>query len=119
MRQAGLLLALLALVLKASAAPGYMLDGASGRLVVTLCSGASAGITLDLGGDGSDKHNGAAQDGACPFAVAAHVAAPPPAIALAPRLDAGWIAAPVAEIRTALSGQAARLPWARGPPLSI
>lgn len=119
-RQAGLLLALLALVLKASAAPGYMLDGSSGRLIATLCSGQASGIVIDLGGKSGDKHDRSTDDAApCAFAVAAHAASPPLALTIAPRVETGWISISAGEVRAATIELAAPPPWARGPPLSI
>lgn len=120
MRQAGVLLALLAMLLKASAAPGYMLEASSGRLIATLCSGAPSGIVIDLGGKPSDKHDRSTDDsGPCAFATAAHAAAPPPVVSLAPRVEVGWVFVSAGEVSVATTQLAAPPPWARGPPRSI
>jgi hypothetical protein len=118
-RKAGLLLALIALVLKASASPGYMIEQSGGRLIATLCSGAP--IVLDLGGDGPRKHDGSTHDVApCPFAVAAQIAAPPPPpITIAPRGESGRAIVIAGVASQAVTGLAAPPPWARGPPISV
>lgn len=117
-RQTGLLLALLAVLLKASAPPGYMLEQVGGRLVVALCSGAP--VVIDLSGDQPSKHDRSGQDAPpCPFAVTAQAGAPPPLIGVEPRSATSWVLAPIGVARVVVTGLAAPPPWATGPPTSI
>lgn len=115
-----LVLALIALGLRAVTPTGYMVASPGGAFEVTLCTGhGPATISLDLGGDPSaDKPGGksAGKDAPCLFAAAATLAPP----ATPPALSAGPAFAPSeTPLFAAVSvgrGLAAPPPWATGPP---
>jgi hypothetical protein len=106
-----LLMALVAMSLRAAMPAGYMLSDSNGQVVVSLCNGGS--MTLDLGKTehGKQTHH----DAPCPYAAAAHAAAPPTdAIAIALQ-SAAIVAATPRDVRPG-RGLAAPPPPATGPP---
>jgi hypothetical protein len=106
-----LLMALIAMSLRAALPAGYMFADSDGRVVVSLCNGGS--MTLDLGKSEHSKQ--AHHDAPCPYASAAHAAtAPSQALALALPTHV-VVASGEAKARPG-RGLAAPPPPATGPP---
>lgn len=119
LRTCVLLMALVAMSLRAAMPAGYMLTDSNGQVVVSLCNGGS--MTLDLGrskGAKSEQGKQSHHDAPCPYTAVAHAAAPPAdAIAIAFQATAIVLTTP-RDVQPG-RGLAAPPPPATGPPLSI
>jgi hypothetical protein len=107
-----LLMALVAISMRAALPVGYMLADTDGRVVVSLCNGGAMTLDLSKSEHGKQSHH----DAPCPYAATAHAAAPPSeAISLAlPAIVV--VASARAQVRPG-QGLAAPPPPSTGPPI--
>jgi hypothetical protein len=116
LKAAFLPLALLGMGVRGLVAPGFMLAPAASGLTTVLCSGQVARIDLGAPAHEPGERPDPSRHDICPFAAAAHLAAPAHFVAVAAPAQHALIAARAPPVRGFALALAAPPPPARGPP---